>query len=148
MNTKSKILLIALAASGASQLLLAQTTTSIAGAIYDPAGAVVAGATVTVTNPATGFTRTTVSNETGNYVVTPLQPGTYDLSVELAGFERFSTVRIVLRVDQIARIDVTLKLGGLESQVEVQAEAPLVNVETSHVGDVVDQARLLELAQG
>src|SRR5215471_11332796 len=97
---------------------VAQTQASISGVIHDPSGAVIPGATVTVTNPATNFVRTAVSNEAGVYNFPSLQPGGYNIKVELAGF-RAITEKVELQVQQSARQDFTLQVGQVSETVEV-----------------------------
>jgi hypothetical protein len=86
---------------------LAQTQASVGGVIHDPSGAVIPGVTVTVTNPATNFVRSAISNEAGVYGFPALQPGGYNIKVELPGF-RTITEKVGLQVQQSARQDFTL----------------------------------------
>src|SRR5215475_1245155 len=87
---------------------MAQTQASISGVIHDPTGAVIPGVTVTVTNPATNFVRTAVSNEAGVYNFPSLQPGRYNIKVELPGFRTITQNDVELQVQFAARIDFTL----------------------------------------
>jgi len=80
-------------------------TGTISGTVLDQSGAVLPGASITVTNTGTGFMRQTVSSETGDYRLAGLLPGTYELAVELSGFSRFVRSGLTLQVDQNARID-------------------------------------------
>jgi len=69
---------------------VAQTQAGISGVIHDPSGAVIPGVTVTVTNPATNFVRSAISNEAGVYNFPVLQPGRYNIKVELPGFRELN----------------------------------------------------------
>src|ERR1700716_3915620 len=90
----------------------AQALGTITGEVKDSTGAVVPGATVTVTNKATNATRTTSSNAVGLYDFPALQPGTYTVKTELDGFKT-ATTDLELQVQQTARVDFKLELGIL-----------------------------------
>src|SRR5262249_5084769 len=91
----------------------AQTTsTSILGTVTDPTGAVVAGATVTVTNTGTGIKRTDNTSVTGDYNFPLLDVGTYDVVVSIAGFKTESRRNIELTINQKARVDFSLVVGA------------------------------------
>src|SRR5206468_8041752 len=77
---------------------LAQTQASISGVIHDPTGAVIPGVTVTVTNPATNFVRAAISNEAGVYNFPSLQPGRYNIKVELPGFRTITQNDLELQI--------------------------------------------------
>src|SRR5215470_11479670 len=91
----------------------AQTEASMSGVIHDPSGAVIPGVSVTVTNPATNFVRMAISNEAGVYNFPVLQPGIYNIKVELPGFRTITQNDVELQVQQSARIDFTLQVGEL-----------------------------------
>src|SRR5262245_48341279 len=90
-------------------------TASIDGRITDQQGAVVPGATVTITNAGTALVRTTVTNQSGLYQFSALPPATYDLSVTMSGFQPARFSKLELRVDMQARRDVQLKVGLTEA---------------------------------
>ena len=98
---------------------VAQTQAGISGVIHDPTGAVIPGVTVTVTNPATNFVRTAISNEAGVYNFPALQPGRYNIKVELPGFRTITQSDVELQIQQSARIDFTLQVGEVSQTVEV-----------------------------
>ena len=108
---------------------VAQTQASISGVIHDPSGAVIPGVMVTVTNPATNFVRSAVSNEAGVYSFPALQPGGYNIKVELPGFRTISQ-NVELQVQQSARQDFTLQVGQVSETVEVSSTADLLQAET------------------
>jgi Carboxypeptidase regulatory-like domain/TonB-dependent Receptor Plug Domain len=120
-------------------------TGAISGTILDQTGAVLPGANVTVTNTGTGFMRETVSSDAGDYRLSGLLPGTYELVVELAGFSRFVRSNLTLQVDQNARIDVRLQVGNSTENVIVTEQAPLLQSEQSSVGAVVDRQKIVDL---
>jgi hypothetical protein len=106
----------------------------INGTVFDSGKAVVPGATVTVTDEATGLTRTTVSGSDGRFVIPTLVPGTYAIVVELSGFQTTRRPGVVLAVGQELTLDFTLSLAALQEQVTVTADLPVVEVTTSRVG--------------
>lgn len=121
------------------------TSAQITGQVSDQSGGVVPGASITVLNNATGIKRETESNSTGNYSIPLLQPGTYRITAQKEGFKPVSRSGIVLQVDQVARIDFVLDVGAVTETVEVQADAPLLQQETSALGQVVDNQKILNL---
>lgn len=94
----------------------------------DESQAFLPGVTVTVTRPDTGFTQNSVTDATGVVRFVALQPGTYTISAELSGFSTVNQEGVTLRVGQMARLTVTLKVGGVSETVNVTAEAPLVDI--------------------
>ena len=121
------------------------TTAQISGTVKDQSGAVLPGVEITVTQTATGAKRTAVSNETGNYVLASLPLGPYMLEAELAGFRTYVQSGIVLQVNANPTINVVLEIGQVSDQVEVQANAALVETRSSGLGTVVDNQRVVEL---
>ena len=122
-----------------------QTTGSITGRIVDDQGAAIPGATVTVKNPATGFTRTDVSDGEGIFRLTALPVGTYDLTSELQGFSKIENKGIVVNVGQTLALNFTLKLATVQETITVNAEVPLIQTSSSSVGGVVDVNRIENL---
>jgi len=118
---------------------------SITGAVTDPTGAVVVGASVELTNVATNTRRVITTNEAGLYNLPQLQPGTYNLRVETAGFKAQERAGINLQVGQVARIDFTLEVGNVTEVVEVTGGAPLLQSETTEIGTVIENQRILDL---
>ena len=125
--------------------LRAQNFAEITGNVTDPSGAVIAGATVTVTNTATNQTRNTVTNDTGTYSLPYLVPGVYDLHVAAAGFKGSTRKALELQVGAVARIDVRAEVGEVSQQVEVTGGAPLLNTETAALGTVIENRRIVDL---
>jgi hypothetical protein len=102
---------------------------NITGTISDPADAVVAAASVLATNSETGAQFRTVSTSTGNYSISSLPSGTYALSVEVAGFKKFTQQGINVQVAQTARVDVRLAVGSTSDSITVSADANLLKTE-------------------
>src|ERR671936_1511551 len=124
---------------------VAQTQASISGVIHDPTGAVIPGVTVTVTNPATNFVRAAISNEAGVYNFPVLQPGRYNIKVELPGFRTIEQHGVELQVQQSARIDFTLQVGEVSQTVEVSGTAALIATENATVGTVIENKRIVDM---
>src|SRR2546426_7677185 len=121
------------------------TTAQISGTIKDQSGAVLPGVEVTVTQTATGAKRTAVTNETGNYVLASLPLGPYMLEAGLPGFKKYVQSGIVLQVNASPAINVVLQVGEVADQIEVQANAALVETHATGIGTVVDNQRVAEL---
>jgi len=123
----------------ASPSTWAQTTYgSITGSVVDPSGAIVPDAKVTLTNMGTKETRTQQSLADGLYQFVNLIPGTYRLDVEKEGFQHTIRPDIVVDVQQTVRIDVRMQLGAVAQEVTVAAQTPLLQTETSSLGQVVE----------
>src|SRR5881296_4286806 len=123
----------------------AQTTAQISGTVKDQSGAVLPGVEVSVTQTATGAKRTTVTDETGNYVLPNLPIGPYMLEASLPGFKSYVQSGIVLQVGTNPQINVVLQIGEVAEQVEVQADAALVETRSTGIGQMIDNQRVLEL---
>src|SRR6266849_4678117 len=115
------------------------------GTIYDPNRAVVPGALVTVKNLDTNASKHVVTNDTGDYVVTPLDPGTYTISATARGFETTVRSGVELAVGQAGRVDLNLSLGTTNTQVEVTAAAALLNTESGTLGQVITTNQIVDL---
>jgi len=123
----------------------AQATAQISGTVRDQSGAVLPGVEVTATQTDTGIARNTITNETGSYVLSNLPLGPYKLEAALTGFRTFVQTGIVLQVNSNPVINPTLEVGQVSEQVEVQANAALVETRNVGVGQVIEQQRILEL---
>ena len=117
----------------------------ITGTITDPTGAVVPNATVTARRVETGDTRTTTSNETGNYIFPLVDSGTYEVTCTAAGFKTEVRRNVPLELNQKARLDFPLQVGQQAETVEVSAAAPLLETEDATLGSVVNHKRVVEL---
>ena len=118
---------------------------SLSGTVVDISGGVLAEVEVVATNTATGVVTTTLTNQTGTYNFPSLQPGTYEVSASLSGFQK-QTFRLVLGQSQQIRQNFSLQVGGIEQAVEVTAAAdPLLTQSTATVGTVLQEAQVKEL---
>ena len=126
--------------------LSAQTTAgSIVGTVTDPSGAVIAGANITITNVGTNIAVKATTDTAGEYVVTPLEVGKYSVSVEATGFKRSLRPDIQVNVQDRVRVDAKLEVGQVTDTVEVAGEAPILETDTSYLGEVVDSQRIMDL---
>ena len=124
----------------------AQTTFGeLAGRVIDAQGSGVPGATVTATNPATGFSRTTTSGSIGDYLLVQLPPGRYSVSAELSGFRRAVASDIEVNVGTRQTINFELAVGNLSETVEVSGSAPLIETTRSELAGVVTPREIQNL---
>src|SRR5262249_4176539 len=130
------ILVLALTCSD----LWAQATAQISGAARDQSGAVLPGVEIKATQTDTGITRETITNETGSYALPNLPIGPYRLEAALPGFRTYAQTGIVLQVNSSPVINVVLEVGQVSEQVEVQANAALVETRNAGVGQVIENA--------
>jgi hypothetical protein len=134
-------LLLFVAVTGAFQYGWSQeVTASITGTISDQSGAAVTGATVTATSQERGQTYTGVTNDSGLYRIVQLPVGSYAIKVEKAGFALASVPPFVLTLNQVARIDVGMKVGQASETVEVTGAAPVMETETTQVDTIINAA--------
>jgi len=138
------VLLVTFLTSGA--MLSAQVITgTVVGTVRDASGAAVLGAKISVKNLATGVVQSTVSNSEGNYTLTNVPPGTYDLSAQMTGFSTAVSPKTEVQVQQTTRVDFTLTPGSTTTEVTVVATAPLVQSTTSDLGHVVESRQIQAL---
>lgn len=132
-------LLVAVALLAAGTNVWGQdVTASITGTVTDQSGAPIAGALVTAKSVERGTTYTGTSSEEGYYRITQLPVGNYDLRVEKAGFQTALHAAFTLVLNQIARVDVQLKVGEITQTVEVESTAPLLKTEATLVDTIID----------
>src|SRR5258705_8875049 len=123
----------------------AQSTAQVSGTVKDQTGAVLPGVEVTATQTDTALKRTVLTDETGSYILPNLPVGPYRLEAVLPGFRTFIQTGIVLQVGANPVINPVLALGQVSDQIEVQANAALVETRTTGVSQVMDNVRVLEL---
>jgi hypothetical protein len=116
------------------------------GYVRDPSGAAVTGATVTVRNPATNFSRDVTTNDEGYYQITNLPPGSYEITVEAGGFAKGRIPSVTLTVGQRADLDIPLTVGAVGATVDIStAEVALVESSSTTVSNTIDQKRINDL---
>jgi hypothetical protein len=115
---------------------------SITGTISDSSGAVVPHATVTITNEATGQTRTVTSNDTGFYASTNLPPGNYTVSATAQGFQSFTQTHNHLQPSIPMSVNAALSVGASATTVNVVADANVIQTQTAAVGQLVTQEQV------
>jgi len=119
--------------------------TAIVGTITDSSGAVLPGATVTVLSPATGIEKKVTSSPSGQYSITYLTPGTYDVTITADGFSSYIQKGVVLQLNQQARINAAMSVSSLGQSVQVTSEQPLIQAEDASLGAVIDSNRAANL---
>src|SRR5215510_2242418 len=128
--------------------LLAQSSTGTAtmvGAVTDSAGSIIPGAKVTVTNKGAGFVFTSVSTSEGTWYIPNLNPGSYQLKIEAAGFKAYVQDGISLRTAEQPRIDVRLEVGSVTETVMVTGAPPLLETETATSGQVLEGQTIVKM---
>src|SRR5438309_7069684 len=141
----TRVLIVLLLSFLACASVWAQATAQISGTIKDQTGAVLPGVEVTATRIDTGVQRSAVTNETGSYVLANLPLGPYRLEAALPGFRTYVQTGIVLQVNSNPVINPVLEVGQVSEQIEVQANAALVETRNAGVGQVIEKERILEL---
>ena len=139
------VVLFVLGASSASPALAQQDAATILGEVTDSTGAVIPGATVTVTNVATGISLSTTTNDRGVYSLPGLRPGDYSITVELQGFSKFVRSSVTLQVAQVLRVDAALQAGNITETVQVASAATLLQTDVSSRGSVIEERKIVDL---
>jgi len=125
---------------GAQCVRAQEVTATITGTVTDPSGGAVAGATVTAKSVERGLIYTAVTNDSGIYRIAPLPVGNYELKVQKTGFGSVVYPAFVLTLNQVARIDVLLRVGSVSQTVEVIGAAPILKTESTQVDTVINSA--------
>src|SRR5262245_6344081 len=118
---------------------------SIVGNVTDETHGALPGATVAITNSATGASRETVSDSTGSYSFTAVLPGTYQVTVKVDGFRTFTRKDVTVTLNTIARVDVALQVGQLSESVTVVSERPLLQTDRAEVRSELKSTELVNL---
>ncbi|MGH9437166.1 MAG: TonB-dependent receptor domain-containing protein [Terriglobia bacterium] len=135
---ESILAFVLLTAVFSSAPLFAQIATGgVTGTVTDPTGAVVPGAIVALTNTGTHVTQTTNSTSTGTYSFMGVQPGTYNLRAEAAGFKAFVDKGLLIHVQQTATVNVDFVVGAVTQNVTVTAAPPLLQSESGAIGQTI-----------
>src|SRR5262245_15004948 len=122
---------VILSASASAQV----DTGSITGTVKDQSGAIVPGATVTITHEGQGLTLTGVTREDGTYIFTPIRTGAYRIDVELQGFKKEARRGITVGIQEQVRADFVLQAGGISEEVLVTGASPLLQTGSGTVGE-------------
>jgi hypothetical protein len=121
---------------------------TLLGTVTDASGATVPNARVTATESNTGVSRTSTTNESGNYSFPDLPPGTYTITVELTGFKKVTRSNVDVLVNSSIRVDLTMQPGNITESVDVTAEAPLLQSERADTGRKIETKTLEDLPLG
>lgn len=122
----------------AAGFAIAQDRGSITGSVSDASGGAVAGASVTLRNPATGLSQSFVANNDGSFTFQSLPAGLYKITVEKPGFRKAEVSDITVAVNTSSRADIRLQVGQVQETVEVKASAALLQTDRSDLGKVID----------
>jgi hypothetical protein len=122
-----------------------QGTGELRGRVIDAQGAVLPGVTVVAKNEASGQFREIVSGADGSFFMSALTPGSYELGAQLSGFKRYQRGGVRVEVGKTQSIDVQLQVGGIEQEVTVTAESPLVDTTTKQLGGSVQSQELQDV---
>src|SRR5262245_16419230 len=129
----------------APTLASGQATGTISGLVTDATDAALPGVVLEVTNRATGAVRRSVSSRDGVYVVPLLPPGDYTVKGTLAGFATIGREGVRVSVSETARVDLTLAIGQLSTEITVAGSTPLVETSHATLGIVIDQKQIVDL---
>ncbi|MCC7173892.1 MAG: TonB-dependent receptor [Bryobacterales bacterium] len=141
-----RIVLGSLAILATAGALLGQALSgTVVGTVTDQAGAIVPGAKVTLVNDGTKFTRSVVTNQSGQYVAYAFPPGMITISVEQPGFQRLVRGGVQLTAADTLTVDLLLQVGNVQQTIEVTGAAPLLQTQTASVSTLVDNQRILEI---
>jgi hypothetical protein len=128
--------MVALGVLATTSVAVGQTTyAGITGSVTDPNGAVVPGATIEAVHLETNYQYSTTSNDVGVYTLSQLREGAYTLRARAAGFQEYAARDIQLVARDLRRIDIQLRVGAVETVVEVTAGATLIETETARIGN-------------
>jgi hypothetical protein len=141
-----KIVGLLCAVIATNHLGFAQTgTSSLSGVVLDPSKAAIVGAHLTLRNNAQSIQRDTLTNGSGEYTFTSVPPGTYTLIVEKQGFRRYEENNVRLQVDSAVTSNVTLSIGSVSQQVEVNSQAVTINTTDASIGNAFNEQQIEEL---
>lgn len=118
------------------------TLATVIGRVTDSSGAVIPNCKVTLRNEATNVTLNTATNTVGEYVLPNIVPGNYQLSATANGFSSYIVSHIIVEVGQTVRRNVSLSVGGAETVIHVTSDVPLVQTDTTSVGNVIESKQI------
>src|SRR6266571_369048 len=125
-----------------------RTTGQLEGIVADPSGAVVSGATLTISQPSTGFAATVMSNESGQYVFPVVQPGTYQLKASAKGFSEAFYENVIVSVARTTELKVELKVGEATETVRVSTTAQVLETTTNTLSSTISPEAIENLPLG
>ena len=140
--------LLALLTLAASPAWTQERFSGLTGSVKDASGAVLPGATVTITNKETGKVYTAVTGADGVYRVLDLEPGRYAVKFDLSGFQSSETPDVVLLLGKTLAVDSSLKVGGVQEQVSVTAESPLIDTKNTTIAHNVTAEEIDRIPKG
>ena len=117
----------------------------VLGTVRDASGATVSKCALILTNEETGIENKTVSDDNGNYDFFNVKVGTYTITAELVGFNKFSTTGVHVDVNARQRVDIAMQVGGVTQSVDVQDVAAVLETDTSEHGQVIHNQQIVEL---
>ncbi len=120
-------------------------TATLVGQVVDSTKASIPGAIVSIRNTATNEIRTVKTGSAGEYTVSNLDPGNYQVTISMQGFNELKESNLELTADQTARLDATLQIGSTTEAVTVSADVGLLNTETSSKGDLITPVEIAEI---
>ena len=118
---------------------------AVRGRVQDPGGAVIAGANITLRNEATGVSRATISNTSGEYVFAQLEPATYAMEIEAAGFRKLVRRGVIVGTQEQVGLDLKMEIGAVTESVQVTTEVPLIENATASNGQVLTTQEMQDL---
>ena len=147
MTRESSIRVIVVAAFlvASSTAFAQQGTGELRGRVVDAQSAVLPGVTVVARNEASGIFREIVSGADGSFFMSALTPGTYEVDAQLSGFKKYQRKGVRVEVGRTQSIDVQLEVGGIEQEVTVLAESPIVDTTTKQLGGSVGTQELADV---
>src|SRR5438105_10067328 len=143
---KQRLLTMAVIAALSAVICSAQVATgNIRGAVSDSTGGVLPNCSVTITHTSTGLVRKVSTNEQGDFNAPSLPVGEYRIAVGVAGFQSKVLSGLILQVDQTAIVPIVLEPGAVTQTVEVAASAPVLDAQTSSLGQGIENKRIVDL---
>jgi len=127
-----------------SAMSLGQTA-EVTGIVKDSAQAVVSNAAINLVNEDTGIKRSTTTNDLGYYSISFVTPGNYKITVQATGFQTVSRIGIKLEVAQVARLDFSLEIGGVEAQIMIEEGVPILQTDSAALGRTTSEQFIVSL---
>lgn len=140
-----RLLLGVCCAAVAASPAFGQQRGSVNGRVLDAAGLALPGATITITEQSTGFSRTVVSAETGGYAIPNLDPGTYTVTVEMPGFASVKRTDLLLSAGTNLTVELQMQVAGVQEELVVTGSAPLVERSSNQIGGTLSRREIEEV---